>query len=787
MKKLSQFYPRFFLIGVLVLAGCGWWSDEAEEVPANTQPETSTMQQVEEALPAQVENTTTTEPDSPGPPEAVANAAIEETVREPGMPNRLIDEKSPYLLQHAYNPVDWFPWGEEAFAKAAAEDKPIFLSIGYSTCHWCHVMERESFEDEEVAALMNDAFISIKVDREERPDIDGIYMTVAQLTGNRGGWPLNIIMTPDQRPFYVATYIPKEGRFQRAGMVDLIPQLTAAWQTRRAEILNYGDRIVEALQSPNSGQVNGLNQIGPTELLGANTLTSAYNQLNQRFDPVHGGFGTSPKFPAPHNLLFLLRYWQRAGDEQALSMVETTLQAMRQGGVYDQIGYGFHRYSTDERWKLPHFEKMLYDQAMLSMAYTETYQATDDEYYQQIAREIFTYVLRDMTAEAGGFYSAEDADSEGEEGIFYLWGVAELQTLLGADDANLIITMSKMSQQGNFLEEATRTPTGRNIIYWDEPPTTVAESLGLSPDELNTRLDHIRPILFEAREQRIHPQKDDKILTDWNGLMIAALAKAGRAFHEPTYVEAASKSADFILTTMRNEDGRLLHRYRDDEAALLANIDDYAFLIWGLLELYEATFNLTYLEQAIALNIELETHFWDEQAGAFYFTPDDGETLIARQKVIYDGAIPSGNSIAMLNLLRLGRITADATYEARAYQVSQAFQAQIEAGPTAYSQLMSALEFGVGPSYEVIIVGEENAPDTEAMLTALRDQYVPNKVVLLRSPGDDAPLIDLADYTKYYHAIDEQATAYVCQNYICEFPTTDPAKMVTLLKNDEQP
>ncbi|MEM7033936.1 MAG: thioredoxin domain-containing protein [Chloroflexota bacterium] len=785
MKTLRQFYPRLLLIGVLALVGCGWWSDEAEDTSSDTELETSTVQQAEEAPSVPEEDTTTTELDPPSQTEAVAEAIIEETIREEGMPNRLIDEKSPYLLQHAYNPVDWFPWGEEAFAQAAAEDKPIFLSIGYSTCHWCHVMEDESFEDEEVAALMNEAFISVKVDREERPDIDGIYMTVAQLTGNRGGWPLTIIMTPDQRPFFVATYIPKESRFQRTGMVDLIPQLTEVWQTRRADVLDYGDRIVEALQAPQSAQISGFNQAGPSELLGTNTLASAYNQLQQRFDPVHGGFSTAPKFPAPHNMLFLLRYWQRTGDEQALHMVETTLRAMRQGGVYDQIGYGFHRYSTDERWKLPHFEKMLYDQAMLSMAYTETYQATEDDWYQQIAREIFTYVLRDMTAETGSFYSAEDADSEGEEGIFYMWGVAELQTLLGDEDANLIITMSKMSQQGNFLEEATRAPIGRNIIYWDETLPDVAAALGLTPNELTARFERIRPMLFEAREKRIHPHKDDKILTDWNGLMIAALAKAGRAFEEPAYIEAASQSADFVLATLKREDGRLLHRYRDGEAAILANVDDYAFLIWGLLELYEATFNLTYLEEAIALNAELETYFWDEDAGAFYFTPDDGETLIARQKVIYDGAIPSGNSIAMMNLLRLGRITADASYEARAYQVSQTFQAQITAGPTAYTQLMSALEFGVGPSYEVIIVGEENGADTEAMLTALRDQYVPNKVVLLRSPHDDDPLVQLADYTKYYYAIDEQATAYVCQNYICEFPTTDPAKMVTLLYNDE--
>ncbi|MEM7133529.1 MAG: thioredoxin domain-containing protein [Chloroflexota bacterium] len=700
--------------------------------------------------------------------------------------NRLINEKSPYLLQHAYNPVDWYPWGEEAFAKAAAEDKPIFLSIGYSTCHWCHVMEAESFEDEEVAALMNDAFVAIKVDREERPDIDGIYMNVAHLMQTRGGWPLNVVLTPETKPFFVATYIPKESRFQRAGMMDLIPQIETVWQTRRDEILAFADEVTDALQPPRMSQVTNLGQNIGEDLLGPNTLANAFAQLSQRFDPVYGGFGTAPKFPSPHNMLFLLRYWQRTGNEQALQMVETTLQSMRQGGVYDQIGFGFHRYSTDQQWKLPHFEKMLYDQAMLSMAYTEVYEATKNEAYQRIAREIFTYVLRDMTDSQGGFYSAEDADSEGEEGIFYLWSVEELNDLLGPDDASLVTTMSSMTEEGNFLEEATREATGKNIVYWEQSIDETASALGLTPDELNERLEVIRQVLFDVREERIHPHKDDKVLTDWNGLMIVALAKAGRAFDEPLYISAAVNAADFLLETMKNQDGRLLHRYREGEAGLLANIDDYAFMVWGLLELYESTFDLRYLEEAIRLNNELETHFWDDFTGGFFFTPDDGETLIARQKEIYDGAIPSGNSVAMLNLLRLGRITADASYEERADEVGKAFSSQIANSPTAYTQLMSALEFGLGPSYEVVIVGEEGAEDTEALLRALRDAYVPNKVVLLRGPDDDAPIIELAEYAKYYYEIDDSATAYVCQNYICELPTNDPETMVSLLVKVEE-
>lgn len=601
---------------------------------------------------------------------AEVEAKAEANEEQAGEPNRLIHEKSPYLLQHAYNPVDWYPWGEEAFAKARAENKPIFLSIGYSTCHWCHVMEAESFEDEEVAALMNAAFVAVKVDREERPDIDGIYMNVAQLMQVRGGWPLNVVMIPDQKPFFVATYIPRETRFQRVGMLEFIPQVQDAWLNRQDEILAYADDVTNALQPSQMSQFVDLSQIRDEDgRLGARLLENTYTQLSQRFDPINDGFGTAPKFPTPHNLLFLLRYWQRTGDAQALTMVETTLQAMRRGGVYDQIGFGFHRYSTDERWLLPHFEKMLYDQAMLAIAYTETYQATADDRYRTVAEEIFTYVLCDMTDPAGGFYSAEDADSEGEEGIFYLWSTAELRALLGDED---------------------------------------------------------------------------------------------------------------------NEEGRLLHRYRDGEAVILANVDDYAFLVWGLLELYEATFDLDYLDHAIRLNGELETHFWDEFVGGFYFTPDDGEALITRQKEIYDGAIPSGNSVAMLNLLRIGRITADARYETRAYQLAQAFAGEIASGPSAHTKLMNAIEFGVGPSYEVVIVGEDNSADTVEMLTTLRNLYLPNKVVLLRTSENEVPLRELADYTKYYSMINDQATAYVCQEYICEFPTNDPVEMVALLLDDEE-
>lgn len=690
-------------------------------------------------------------------------------------PNRLIHEKSPYLLQHAYNPVDWYPWGEEAFEKARKENKPIFLSIGYSTCHWCHVMEKESFEDEEVARLMNDAFVSIKVDREERPDIDGIYMMVCQMISRGGcGWPLNIVMTPDKKPFFAATYIPKEDRFGRAGMLTLVPRIKEVWTKQHNEVLDSANQITSALQQ-------GMNESHGGEL-DKSTLKAAYEQLAHSFDKYHGGFGGAPKFPTPHNLSFLLRYWKRSDNKEALDMVEKTLQAMRQGGIYDHIGFGFHRYSTDAEWFLPHFEKMLYDQAMIAMAYIEAYQATGKEEYKKTAREIFTYVLRDMTSQEGGFYSAEDADSEGEEGKFYLWTEGEIRQILGKDEADLFIRVFNVEKGGNFREEATGKGTGRNILYLRRSLPEIASQLKISESELESRLETARQKLFEMRERRVHPHKDDKILTDWNGLMIAALAKGAQVFGEPRYAEAAQRAVDFIFKNMRKPDGRLLHRYRDGQANIEGNLDDYAFLIWGLIELYESTFDANYLQSAIDLNSSLIKHFWDNKGGGFYFTADDSESLIVRQKEIYDGATPSGNSVAMLNLLRLGRITANPDLEEKASKIGHAFSNMVRQFPGVFTQLMVALDFALGPSYEVVIVGNSQSEDTKAMLNAIGRQFVPNKVVLLRPTEKESPDITrIAEFTKNQSSLGSKATAYVCLNYVCNFPTTDINKMIELL------
>ncbi|MDP6923218.1 MAG: thioredoxin domain-containing protein [Candidatus Scalindua sp.] len=687
--------------------------------------------------------------------------------------NRLKLEKSPYLLQHADNPVDWYAWGPEAFEKARKENKPIFLSIGYSTCHWCHVMAHESFDNSEVARLMNEVFICIKVDREERQDIDNIYMRVCQMMTGSGGWPLTILMTPEKKPFFAGTYIPRESNHGRLGMLDLIPRIKEVWSTQHDEIINSADQITEKL--------NMIAQSSSGSKLDKSTLKAAYDQLNGRYSEQYGGFGTAPKFPSPQNLLFLLRYWQSTNDEKALRMVVKTLQSMQNGGIYDHIGYGFHRYSTDSHWLVPHFEKMLYDQAMLAMAYIEAYQATGIKEFEETAKQIFTYVMRDMTDKKGGFYSAEDADSEGVEGKFYVWTEEEIRQILKGEEADLIINVYSIDKTGNFRDEATGENTGANILHLDRSLTEVAFNKE-SVDGLKERVEAARQILFAVRNKRVHPHKDDKILTDWNGLMIVALAKGAQAFDEPKYAEAAKRATDFILTSMRREDGRVLHRYRDGHTAILANVDDYAFLIWGLLELYETVFDVDYLRTALDLNSEMIKYFWDEQDGGFYFTAEDAEELIVRQKEIYDGAIPSGNSVAVSNLFRLSRITANTDFEDKANKIMLAFSKEVESAPSGYTQMMVALGFGIGPSYEIVIVGDPEADDTKEMLNSLGKHFIPYKVVLLKHADQEtADITRIAEYTEYHSSFDGKATAYVCLDFACKMPVTNTEEMLKLL------
>jgi hypothetical protein len=682
--------------------------------------------------------------------------------------NRLQNEKSPYLLQHAQNPVDWYPWGNEAFEKALKDDKPIFLSIGYSTCHWCHVMERESFEDEEVARLLNDTFVNIKVDREERPDIDAVYMKVCHLMTQSGGWPLTIMMTPDKKAFFAATYIPRERKYDRLGMLEIIPQVKALWEAKREDVLKAASDITQSLhQQPESKKKADL---------GEEILHRAYRSLSMSYDKIFGGFGQAPKFPSPHNLLFLLRYWKRTGDVQALQMVEETLQNMRRGGIYDHIGFGIHRYSTDAKWIVPHFEKMLYDQAMLALAAIELHQATGKKEYESTAREIFTYVLRDMTDKEGGFYCAEDADSQGVEGKFYVWTPQEIRSVLKKDEADVFLSFYKHDADLE-VHGMQEIPTGHFIPHLPAVTSHEQESA-----ETLSMLEGIRKKLFLHREKRVHPHKDDKILTDWNGLMIAAFARGAQAFGEAAYLNAAVHAMDFIFKSLQTKEGRLLHRFRQGQAAFEANIDDYAFVVWALLELYEATFETKYLLKALEYQSHLSGYFRDEKDGGFFFTPVDAEQLLMRPKELYDGAIPSGNSVAFLNALRLSRITADVELDERAHEIYRAFCAPADSIPTAFTQFLCGLDFAIGPASEVILTGIMDHADTQAMLTALRKCFVPNKIVIFRPDSSSGTDIEtIAPYVQTHLSINGQATAYVCTNFTCAQPTNDPAQMIALL------
>jgi len=681
-----------------------------------------------------------------------------------GKPNHLINEKSPYLLQHAYNPVDWYPWGEEAFQKAARENKPIFLSIGYSTCHWCHVMEYESFEDEEVAKILNENFVSIKVDREERPDIDNIYMTVCQAMTGSGGWPLNLFLTPERKPFYAGTYFPKTERYGNPGFIAILKQISNLWKTNKESVLTSSEQVVKVLQT--------VSEPSTTETLTSDTLKHAYEQLTGNYDNIYGGFGTSPKFPTPHNYTFLLRWWKRSNDPTALEIVEKTLDRMGRGGIYDQLGGGFHRYSTDEYWLVPHFEKMLYDQALLAMAYIEAYQATGKEFYADIAKDIFTYILRDMTSPEGGFYSAEDADSEGVEGKCYVWTPDEVIKILGEKDGKIFCDFYDVSKEGNFEE--------KNILHVDKEINAFAKLEGVKLEDLQEMLGKARAKLFTVREKRIHPHKDDKILTSWNGLMIAAMAKGAQALNEPKYAQAAVRAADFILNTLRLKDGPLLKRYRLAEAAIPGHLDDYAYFVWGLIDLYEATFEVKYLKTALELNKLMIDDFLDEKGGGFFFSGKRNEQLIAQTKEIYDGATPSGNSVALMNILRLSRMTGNLDLTNISGQIMRTFAETVNNYPSGYAQFLCALDFALGPTKEIVIAGEPGSDDTKQILKEIRKRFLPGKVVILHQEKDKS-VEEIIGFVKEQKTIDGKATAYICENYACKAPANDMNQIKKLL------
>ncbi|MBI4613669.1 MAG: thioredoxin domain-containing protein [Planctomycetes bacterium] len=692
--------------------------------------------------------------------------------------NRLIFESSPYLLQHARNPVDWYAWGAEAFERARREEKLVFLSVGYSTCHWCHVMERESFENEAIARLMNDNFVSIKVDREERPDVDAIYMAAVQALTGSGGWPMSVFLTADGKPIWGGTYFPPDDRFGQPGFRTVLQKIADLWRTDRARLERGAEELTGHIRAQSAEA-----RTGEAELT-TKTLEKGYSNYTERFDAAHGGFGGAPKFPRSHSLSFLLRYHSRTGTARALEMVETTLQAMAAGGMYDHLGGGFHRYSTDPVWLVPHFEQMLNDQALLARTYVEAYQVTGEERYAEVARDMLRYVLRDMTDASGGFYSAEDADSEGVEGKFYLWTEQEILRLLGREDGTLFARVYGVTQDGNYREEASGGETGENILHLPAPVAEVAADLDLDQAPFEERLEVMRRKLFEARERRVHPHRDDKILTDWNGLMIWALAYAGRVLGEPAYVERARRAAEFLLGTMQSE-GRLLHRYREGNASIPAFLDDHAFLSLGLFELYQATFEARWLGEARRLCREMVKLFWDGERGGFRLVGEGGEQLITETKELYDGAIPSGNSAATLALSVVGRLTMDGDLERHAEQNLKFFAGQIDPFPMGYPFMLMALDFALGPSKEVVLAGDPTAPDLIAMRRALDRGFFPNMVVALHPPGDGAREIEeIIGFLEGQDALEGNATAYVCENYACNLPTTDPVEMLRLLRGN---
>jgi uncharacterized protein YyaL (SSP411 family) len=681
--------------------------------------------------------------------------------------NRLAKEKSPYLLQHAFNPVDWHPWGDEAFRKARERDVPIFLSIGYSTCHWCHVMERESFEDAKIAEFLNERFVPVKVDREERPDVDAVYMAAVMAMTHGGGWPLSVFLAPDGKPFYGGTYFPPEDNYGRPGFLTVLKRLDELWRTDRRRLLESAAQIAEAIrpEPPAAGMV----------VLGTDTLAAAAARLQAGYDAAHGGFSPPPKFPRAHEISFLLRQHFRRPDPRALAMVTHTLDAMAAGGLYDHLGGGFHRYSTDARWLVPHFEKMLYDQALLVRAYVEAHQVTGRPDYARVARETIGYVLRDLRDRRGAFHSAEDADSEGEEGKFYVWRPSEVEAALGPERARAFSAHYGVTAAGNFEH-------GASILHVARPAAETAKALGLPAADLERILAEGRARLFEARGRRVRPHLDDKVLTDWNGLMISALAVAGSALDEPAYVEAAGRSAEFVLAAMQR-DGRLLHRYRDAEAAGPGFLDDYAFFGQGLLDLHAATFDPRWLRESARLAREMVRLFRDEADGGMRLVGVDGERLIVPTREVYDGAIPSGNSAAAAWLLRLGRITMDRDLEARGRDVVRAFSAEVGGHPAGFPHFLAAVDLVANPTREIVVAGDRSDPAVQAMLRAVRSRFLPDAVLLLHEPGESGRAIrEMVPFVREQVMRDGKATAYVCRNYACERPTTDLARLVELLQ-----
>lgn len=661
--------------------------------------------------------------------------------------NRLINEKSPYLIQHAYNPINWYPWGEEAFEDAKKEDKPIFLSIGYSTCHWCHVMAHESFEDENVAAILNKFFISIKLDREERPDVDSVYMTVCQALTGSGGWPLTIIMTPNQKPFFAGTYFPKTSRYGMPGLIEILESVATQWKNSKEKLINSSDNILKELGKFFVSESNDTK-------LSEKNLKNGYNQLLKSFDIKYGGFSPAPKFPTPHKLMFLLRYYKMYDETNALEMVETTLGSMYRGGLFDHIGYGFSRYSTDDKYLVPHFEKMLYDNALLVISYLEAYEITKNPLYKDISIKSLEYVFRELTSNEGGFYCAQDADSEGEEGKYYVFTPDEIKIILGEEDGDYFNEYYDITDEGNF--------EGKSI------PNLIKNSNYNKKDE---KIDVLAQNILDYRNERYSLHKDDKILTSWNGLMIATLSKAYKVLEDEKYLEYAKKAVDFIYNNLVDSKGRLFARYREKEAKHKAILDDYAFLTYGLIELYESSYETLYLKKAIDLTEAMIDLFFDEKNAGFFLYGKDSEKLIARPKELFDGAIPSGNSVAAYNLIRLARITGKSLFEEISKDVLDYIAGSIISEEINHSFFLIASSFALNKTKELICVIKDES-EKEKIKDTLSDMQAFNLTVIIKNEENSSELEELIPYTKDYTLKDNKATYYLCEGNSC-FPPTN--------------
>lgn len=677
--------------------------------------------------------------------------------------NRLIEAKSPYLLQHAYNPVDWYEWGEDAFERAEKENKPVFLSIGYSTCHWCHNMARESFEDEEIAGILNKHYISIKVDREERPDIDNVYMKVCQAMTGHGGWPLTVFLTPAKTPFFAGTYFPKERKYNLPGLKEILLKIAETWSKESSGLEEKGRKIIDALRiSEREDRPGGT----PREEM----LQRAAEELLRQYDRVNGGFGEAPKFPIPSAPAFLLRWWERSGDEGALKAVLHTLGAMARGGIFDHLGYGFHRYSTDEKWLVPHFEKMLYDQALLSAVYLDAYQITGDNSFADTANKIFTFVLEEMQSPEGGFYTAWNAESEGVEGKYYVWEKAEIIKILGTELGELICSFFGVSEEGNFED-------GKNVLYLPEEENSFVRKRNLNSRQWFFLLEESRKRLLQKRAERVRPSLDDKILTSWNGLMISSLARGGQVLGGDIYLSSAARAADFILSQLKSN-GLLLHRYCRGESAYEGFLEDYAFLVAGLLDLYEAVLQPDYLAGAVSLNRRMLELFWDNKDGGLFFSSKEAEeTLPLKDKDAYDGALPSGNSVAAHNMLRIAHFTGDGEMRDRALRLMEYFFASINLAPSNYTAMLAALDFSLGPVREMVLVGSSTEEDNvRTLLRCIQKRFLPRKVFLFHSPGQKAgdELEKISPLVKDKGFVDGKPAVYICENFTCRSPLTSP-------------